>query len=60
VSEDESSEKSGTEELLVGTALGVVAAGEAFAGMAVCPVCIIGAPILLGMGAYKKYKDKSR
>lgn len=33
----------------------------ALAGLAtgaVCPVCVVGAPLLVGYGLYKKYKSK--
>jgi len=48
----------GNMELAAGGILGLAAAGEAAIGAAVCPLCIIGAPILLGIGAYKKLKKK--
>ena len=48
----------GGTELVAGGALGLLAAAEAAVGAAVCPLCVIGAPILLGVGAYKKLREK--
>ncbi|MBD3362823.1 hypothetical protein GF362_03830 [Candidatus Dojkabacteria bacterium] len=44
--------------LLAGGALGAVAAGELVLLGTACPLCVVGAPLLLGYGAYKKYKEK--
>lgn len=49
----------GDVELIAGGTLGLLAAGSAVAGAAVCPLCVVGAPILLGVGAYKKLKKKN-
>lgn len=48
----------GDAELYAGAGLGIVGVGGAIAG-AVCPICVIGAPILLGLGAYKKLGKKA-
>lgn len=38
---------------------GLTAAAVAgIAAGAVCPVCVVGAPVLVGYGLYKKYKSK--
>ncbi|MGD2249030.1 MAG: hypothetical protein PVF58_11545 [Candidatus Methanofastidiosia archaeon] len=38
---------------------GLTAAAVAgIAAGAVCPVCVVGAPLLVGYGLYKKYKSK--
>ncbi len=44
-------------ELAAGGVLGILALGEAAAGAAVCPLCVIAAPILLGIGAYKRVRN---
>jgi hypothetical protein len=43
-------------EIGVGSGLGVLAIGEAIAGIAICPICVVGAPILIGYGIYKTKK----
>jgi hypothetical protein len=38
---------------------GLTAAAVAgIAAGAICPVCVVGAPLLVGYGLYKKYKSK--
>lgn len=50
----------GTVSIAGGTALGALAVGElALLGVA-CPICIIGAPALLGYGAYSKIRKKRK
>lgn len=46
-------------ELLLG-GLGVMAVGAlgAIAGGALCPVCIVATPALLGVGAYRKWQAR--
>lgn len=46
-------------DLLLG-GLGVMAVGAlgAIAGGALCPVCIVATPALLGAGAYKKWQAR--
>ena len=46
----------GNPELLIGGSLGALALGEAAVGLAVCPLCVVGAPVFLAIGAYKKLK----
>ena len=50
----------GTGEILAGGVFGVLTVCEAAAGVAVCPICVIAAPILLGIGAMKRIKSRSR
>lgn len=38
---------------MTAAALGGIAVG------AVCPVCVVGAPLLVGYGLYKKYKCRA-
>ena len=48
----------GSAEVIGGAALGLVAGAEYAVGVAVCPLCVIAAPILIGIGAAKKLKAK--
>ena len=49
----------GKVELLAGVSLGTFGVAGAVAG-ALCPFCVVGTPILLGLGLYKKMKNKNR
>jgi hypothetical protein len=49
-------EESGNIELAAGGTLGVLAAAETLASAAVCPLCIVAAPLFLGLGAYKRMR----
>ena len=55
--ETKKKEDDGTVFLAAGGGLTVVALGGLAAG-AVCPLCVVGAPLLVGYGIYKKYKCK--
>ena len=46
---------------LIAGGLGIGAFGliAAAIGGAVCPVCVVAAPALLGVGAYKRWKARS-
>ena len=46
---------------LIAGGLGIGAFGliSAAIGGAVCPVCVVAAPALLGVGAYKRWKARS-
>jgi hypothetical protein len=49
----------GTLEFVAGGALGAAACAEAAVGVAVCPLCVIAAPVLIAVGVYKKlYRGK--
>lgn len=50
-------ERPGDAELIVGGGLGALAVCEVAAG-AVCPLCVIAAPILLAVGAYKRLRRR--
>ncbi|MCX6695274.1 MAG: hypothetical protein NTU61_03140 [Candidatus Altiarchaeota archaeon] len=45
----------GKAELLTGVSLGAFGAAGAIGG-AICPICVIGTPLFLGLGVYKKIK----
>jgi len=53
-------QENGNVELAAGGVLGVLAAAEVAASAAVCPLCVIAAPIFLGLGAYKKLKNRGQ
>ena len=44
--------------LMTGAAIGVLGLVSAAIGGAVCPVCVVAAPALLGIGAYKRWRVK--
>jgi hypothetical protein len=48
----------GTLPLVAGGGLTILAVTGIAAG-AVCPVCVVGAPLLVGYGLYKKYRSKT-
>ena len=50
----------GDGEIVAGGALGVLALTEAAAGFAVCPLCVIGAPILIGIGVYRRISARKK
>jgi hypothetical protein len=43
-------------ELLV-AGLGTLGAVSAIVGAAVCPICVVATPALLGVGLYKRWKE---
>jgi hypothetical protein len=62
-SSDESTQNvpdKGTTELIAGGALGGLTVCEAAAGVAVCPIYVIVAPILVGVGVVKRIKSRNR
>ena len=46
--------------ILGGLGIGALGVISAAIGGAVCPVCIVAAPALLGVGAYKRWKAAAR
>jgi len=49
----------GKAELLTGVSLGTFGIAGAIGG-AICPVCVIGMPILLGLGVYRRMRYKRK
>jgi uncharacterized membrane protein YebE (DUF533 family) len=45
--------------LMTGAAIGVLGVVSAAIGGAVCPVCVVAAPALLGIGAYKRWRAEN-
>jgi hypothetical protein len=46
--------------ILGGLGIGAFGVISAAIGSAVCPVCVVAAPALLGAGAYKRWKARRR
>jgi hypothetical protein len=47
-------------ELVAGGALGALTIAEAAAGLAVCPLCVLATPILIGIGLIRRYGRRAR
>jgi NaMN:DMB phosphoribosyltransferase len=56
---EESEKDDGMVYLTAGGGLTAVAVAG-FAAGAVCPVCVVGAPVLMGYGLYKKMKSRKK
>jgi hypothetical protein len=50
----------GSAEFLAGGALTALVAAEVAVGAAVCPLCVVGAPVFLGVGAIKRLKSRKK
>ena len=48
----------GNKCLAIGTGVGVLGAAGAIIGGALCPLCVVVAPGIIGVGAYSKWKAK--
>jgi hypothetical protein len=46
-----------TELLVAGLGIGTLGAVSAIVGAAVCPICVVATPALLGVGLYKRWKE---
>jgi len=58
---DEAEAKKEANALLAGgVGIGVLGAAMAAVGGAVCPVCVVAAPALLGAGAWKRWRASRR
>ncbi len=53
----EEAEKRYKEHLGAGIGLGLISLGAAAAG-AVCPLCVVAVPAMLGSGLYQRYKKR--
>ena len=47
-------DKSANELLVAGTTMGLVGAAGTLLTGALCPLCLVGTPLLLGIGLFKK------
>ena len=56
--QDENPQDDGTFYLTAGGGLTAVALAGVVAG-SVCPACVVGAPLLVGYGLYKKFKSRT-
>lgn len=54
MSEDAKASRDATELMLSGAAIAVLGAVGAAVSGAVCPVCVVAAPALLGVGAFRR------
>jgi hypothetical protein len=59
MSEDERRPRESTELLTAALGIGAVGAVGAIVGGAVCPLCVIVTPALLGMGLYKRWTERA-
>ena len=48
-----------TQYLVAGASVGALGAISAIVGAAVCPVCVVATPALLGVGLYKRWKERA-
>jgi len=55
---DPPKERDSTRYLTMGASIGLLGALGAVAGAAVCPVCVVATPALLGVGLYKRWKER--
>lgn len=46
-----------TELLVAGLGIGSLGAVSAIVGAAVCPICVVATPALLGVGLYKRWRE---
>lgn len=56
VAQDEQAKRDATALMLSGAGIGVFGAVAAAIGGAVCPVCVVAAPALLGIGAFRRWR----
>jgi hypothetical protein len=59
-SDDEAERAEGNRLMVTGVALGAVGAASAVLLGATCPLCVVGAPALVGWGAYKRWNASQR
>lgn len=54
---DVKQKRESTELLLAGAGIGALGAISAVVGAAVCPICVVATPALLGAGLYKRWRE---
>ena len=54
--ESEAEKREATELIASGVGIGVLGTIAAAISGAVCPVCVVGAPALIGVGAYRRWR----
>ena len=47
-----------TEFLLAGAGVGAIGVVGAIVGAAACPICVVATPALLGVGLYKRWRER--
>ena len=57
---EERDKREGNELLASGALIGVVGAALGVVSGAVCPVCVVATPALLGIGAYKRFRARKK
>ncbi|MCC6523070.1 MAG: hypothetical protein IT373_10450 [Polyangiaceae bacterium] len=57
--EKEHGSRASTEYLAAGLGVGAFGVLGAVVGSAVCPVCIVATPALLGVGLYKRWRERA-
>lgn len=58
--EREAQAKEGTRLIVSGLGLGAIGAASAVLLGATCPLCVVGAPALVGWGAYQRFQARDR
>ncbi|MBS2019905.1 MAG: hypothetical protein JST00_43985 [Deltaproteobacteria bacterium] len=54
----ETPKRQSTEYLVAGASVGVLGVVGAVVGAAACPVCVVATPALLGVGLYKRWRER--
>lgn len=49
-----------TEFLLAGAGVGAIGVVGAIVGAAACPICVVATPALLGVGLYKRWRERTQ
>lgn len=60
MSEPSPEERESTRYLTMGAGIGLFGVVGALAGAAVCPVCVVATPALLGVGLYKRWTERKK
>ena len=53
-------DRESTRYLTMGASIGLFGVVGALAGAAVCPVCVVATPALLGVGLYKRWQERGQ
>lgn len=57
---DASRERDASAMIAAGVGVGVIGVVSAAIGGAICPACVVAAPLLVGVGAYRKARARRR
>lgn len=58
MAEERSKPRESTQYIAMGASIGALGAVSAIVGAAVCPVCVVATPALLGIGFYKRWRER--